>query len=283
MSSKKEMILVTGATGQQGGAATRHLLAKGWPVRALTRDPNSPAAQALAEAGCQVVQGDLDDRASLDHALNGVYGIYSMQTPFMGVDVEERQGKAMADAADAAGVQHFVYASVGGAERNTGIPHFESKWQIERHVRSLGLSATVLRPVYFMDNLNWQRSQILSGTLTSMGMDPDKPLHLIAADDIGAFAVLAFENPQEYLGQAIELAGDSLTEPQFADVFAKVIGRPVDLVQPEEPPAYPDMVTMVNWFNEKGYEADIPALRVRHPGLMTFETWLRKNGWGNAI
>lgn len=106
---------------------------------------------------------------------------------------------------------------------------------------------------------------------------------MIAVDDIGAFVALAFENPQEYTGQAIEIAGDEFTEPQIADVLAKVIGRPIDLAQPEGPPAFADMVTMVNWFNEKGYEVDILALRVRHPGLMTFETWLRKNGWDNGF
>jgi uncharacterized protein YbjT (DUF2867 family) len=281
MENNKKVILVTGATGQQGGATARHLLAKGWSVRALTRNPNSLPAQALGKAGAEVVQGDLDDRTSLDRALNGVYGVYSMQTPFLGVDVEERQGKALADAARAVGVQHFVYASVGGAERNTGIPHFESKWGIEMHVHALGLPATILRPVFFMENINPQRERILNGTFTSRGMEPDKPLQLIASNDIGAFAALAFANPQDYIGRALEIAGDELTEPQMVEIIVKVIGRPVDLVQADGPPIYEDMVKMVNWFNEKGYEADIPALRTRHPGLMTFETWLRQSGWAD--
>lgn len=282
MNSDKKLVLVTGATGQQGGATAHQLLTRGWPVRALTRDQNSPAAQALAEAGAEIVQGDLDDRASLDRALDGAYGVFSVQTPALGVDVEERQGKALADAAQAARTQHVVYSSVGGAERDTAIPHFESKWQIEKHLRSIGVPTSVIRPVYFMDNLNWQRPQILDGTLTSMGLDPDKPLQMIAAADIGVFAALAFENPQEYLGQAMEIAGDELTEAQIAAAFAKAIGRSVDLVPPVGPPASADMARMIEWFNESGYEADIPALRRRHPGLMTFEIWLRKNGWENA-
>jgi uncharacterized protein YbjT (DUF2867 family) len=256
MDSDEKVMLVTGATGQQGGATVRHLLAQGWSVRALTRDLNSPPAQALGEAGAEVVQGDLDDRTSLDLALSGVYGVYSMQTPYLGVDVEEQQGKALADAASAAGVGHFVYASVGGAERNTGIPHFESKWAIEKRVGELGLPATVL---------------------------PDKPLQLIAADDVGAFAALAFANPQDYIGQALEIAGDELTEPQIVETMVKVIGRPVNIVPAEGPPRYKDLVKMVDWFNEKGYAADIPALRARYPGLMTLETWLRRSGWAGDV
>jgi uncharacterized protein YbjT (DUF2867 family) len=283
MDGDKEVILVTGATGQQGGATARHLLAGGWPVRALTRDPNSPPAQALAEAGAEVVQGDLDDRASLDLALSGVYGVYSMQTPYLGADVEERQGKALADAASAAGVGHFVYASVGGAERNTGISHFESKWAIEQRVGELGLPATVLRPVFFMENFNPQRESILSGTFTSRGLKPDKPLQLIASDDVGAFAALAFNNPQDYIGQALEIGGDELTEPQIVETLAKVIGRPVNMVPPEGPSPYADFAKMIDWFNQKGYEADIPALRARYPGLKTFETWLRGSGWARGV
>ena len=283
MESNEKVVLVTGATGQQGGATARHLLAHGWSVRALTRDPNSPPAQALGEAGAEVVQGDLGDRTSLDRALSGVYGVYSMQTPYLGVDAEERQGKALADAASAAGVQHFVYASVGGAERNTGIPHFESKWGIEKHVHELGLPATVLRPVFFMENFNPQRESILNGTFTSRGLKPDKRLQLIASDDIGAFAALAFANPQDYIGQSLELAGDELTEPQMVETMAKVIGRPVSIVPADGPPRNEDLVKMMDWFNEKGYEADIPALRARYPGLMTFETWLRRSGWAGGV
>jgi uncharacterized protein YbjT (DUF2867 family) len=201
----------------------------------------------------------------------------------LGVDIEEQQGKALADAARATGVQHFVYASVGGAERDTGIPHFESKWQIEKHIHTLGLPATTLRPVFFMENINPQRERILNGTFTSIGMAPDKPLQLIAADDIGAFAALAFANPQDYIGRALEIAGDELTESQMVETIVKVISRPVDLVQAEGPPPYEDMVKMVNWFSERGYEADIPALRTQHPGLMKFETWLRQSGWAGVV
>ena len=280
MSSNGRTILVTGATGQQGGATSRQLLARGWPVCALTRNPDGTAAQALAQAVAEVVQGDLDDRASLDAVLSGVYGVFSFPNMAMGIDGEVRQGKIVADAAKEARVQHFVQGSVGAADRNSGVPHFESKWQVEEYVRSLGLPATFLRPAYFMENLNWKREQILNGTLESMGLETGTAVQMVAVEDIGAFVTLAFENPNEYIGLALELAGDEITEAQMADVLTRVTGRTVNLTQPEGPPLYEDMVTMVNWFNAEGYAADIPALRNRYSELMDFETWLQKSGWG---
>jgi uncharacterized protein YbjT (DUF2867 family) len=172
-------ILVTGATGQQGGAAARHLLKQGWKVRAFVRDTNKLQAQALADLGAELVQGDLEDRESIDKAMAGVYGVFSFPNMAMGLEKEIEHGKTVADAAKAADVQHFVQSSVGGVERNSGVPHFESKWQIEVYVRELGLPATFLRPVYFMENLNWKRQPILEGTLESMGMVADKAVQLI--------------------------------------------------------------------------------------------------------
>ena len=279
MNNNKKVILVTGATGQQGGAVARHLLANGCSVRALTRNINKPAAKALEEAGAELVQGDLADRASLDDALDGAYGVFSFPNMTFGIEVEVVQGKAVADAALAAGVQHFVQSSVGGVERNSGVPHFESKWEIEEYVRTLGLPATFLRPVFFMENFNWKRAQILNGTFESMGMNPNKPLQLIAVDDIGAFAALVFENPAQYIGQGLEVAGDELTEAQIVETMANVIGRPITLAPPAGPPPDEDMAKMFAWFNEKGYEADIPTLQTQLPGLMNLETWLRKSGW----
>ena len=183
--------------------------------------------------------------------------------------------------AKAAGVKHFVQGSVGGAERKSGVPHFESKWQIEEYVRALGLPATFLRPAYFMENLNWKRAQILEGTYESLGMRPDKPLQMIAVDDIGAFATLAFEHPQKYIGHALEIAGDELTEAQAVEIMGKAIGRKISVV-PAGPPPMEDWALMIGWFNDEGYRADIPALRAIHPELMTLEAWLRKNRWTEA-
>ena len=282
-----KIIAVTGATGQQGGAVARKLLADGWQVRALTRDINKPAAQELKSLGAELVAGDMDNRADLDAAFNGVYGVFSVQNfwlPNVGFEGEIKQGKLVADAAKAAGVKHLVYSSVGSAHRGMGQKHFESKWLIEQYIHTLGVPYTILRPVAFMDNYNWSRAYILSGTFSGNGTRPDKATQIIAVEDIGAFAALAFANLKDYQGRTIELAGDELTEPQVAEMFSKVIGRPVALTAPtggwgnasEE-----EMKAAYDFFNGAGYDADIAALRQLHPGLLNFEQYLRKNGWEN--
>ena len=282
-----KVIAVTGATGQQGGAVARKLLADGWKVRALTRDVDKPAAQELASLGAEIFPGDMEDRAELEAAFQGAYGVFSVQNfwlPNVGYEGEIRQGKNVADAAKAAGVQHLVYSSVGAAHRGMGQKHFESKWIIEQYIHSLDIPYTILRPAFFMENYNWTRAQILNGTFTGMGLRLEKELQSIAVEDVGVFAALAFENPKEYLGKTIELAGDELTESQIADTFTKVIGRPVKLVPPTPGAGRrsdEEMEAMFNFFNGEGYGADIPALRKLHPGLLTLDQYLRKNGWEN--
>jgi uncharacterized protein YbjT (DUF2867 family) len=280
MSNRDGIITVSGATGRQGGAVARHLLADGWHVRALTRDPGSPAAQALAASGAEVVEGEFDDRASLDRALRGAHGVFSVQNfwlPGVGFDGEVRQGRALADAAAGAGVGHFVYSSVGGADRNSGLAHFESKWLIEQHVRKSGLPYTIFRPVYFMENLRAPWNAPKDGVL-ALGYKPEVPVQMIAVEDIGAFAALAFARPEQYLGTATEIAGDSLTMPQVAERWSRVTGEPVRYVQvplDQIRSRNPENARMVEWMNESGYRADIPALRRLYPGLHTFEAWLR--------
>jgi len=264
------------------------LLAAGWKVRALTRDPAKPAAQALAAQGAEVVQADNDDRASIDAAFQGVYGVFAVQNywlPNVGHDGEVRQGVLAADTAKAAGVQHFVYSSVGAAHRGMGQSHFTSKLEIEDHIKAIGLPYTILRPAAFMDNYNWSRAQITNGTFGAMGLRPEKTVQIIAVDDVGAFVALAFEHPEEYLGKTIELAGDELTEAEIAATLTKVIGRPVALA-PRKPrlggPDADEMAAMFKFFNGQGYDADIPALRRAYPKLKTLEQWLRETGWENA-
>ncbi len=153
MFDANKIVLITGATGRQGGGVIRHLLPKGWSLRALTRNPNSGAAKDLIDQGIEVFQGDLEDPSSLESAVRGAYGIYSVQDFWaVGAKREVQQGKNLADAAKKSGVEHFVFSSVGGAERNSGIDHWESKWEIEKHIRKLGLPATMIRPVAFMEN-----------------------------------------------------------------------------------------------------------------------------------
>ncbi|MGZ9235953.1 MAG: NmrA/HSCARG family protein, partial [Anaerolineales bacterium] len=273
---------------QQGGAVARKLLAEGWSVRALTRDLGKPAAQGLASLGAEVVSGDMENRAELDAAFRGAYGVFSVQNfwlPNVGFDGEVQQGKNVADAAKAAGVQHLVYSSVGAAHRGMGQKHFESKWIIEQQIHSLDIPYTILRPAVFMDNYNWSRAQILNGIFMSMGLRSAKEIQSVAVVDIGIFAALALATPEQYVGKTIELSGDELTEVQIAETFTKVIGRPVKLTMPrgeERRISDEEMKAMFNFFNGEAYDADISALRKLHPGLLTFEQYLRRNGWENA-
>lgn len=285
---KNKIIAVTGATGQQGGAVARKLLVDGWKVRALTRDPGKPAAQELASRGAEIVPGDLDNRSELDAAFKDAYGVFSVQNfwlPNVGFEGEVRQGKNVADAAKAAGIQHLVYSSVGAAHRGMGQKHFESKWIIEQYIHTLELPYTILRPAAFFENFNWERAAILNGTFNAIGLRPEKGRQLIAVEDIAVFAALAFSTPDQYVGKTIELAGDELTESQLAETFARVIGRPVNLAQPAKGSGRrsdEEMIAMFSFFNGEAYDADIPALRRLHPGLLTLEQYLRKNGWENA-
>jgi len=282
-------IAVTGATGQQGGAVARRLLAEGWQVRALTRDTSKPQAQALAAQGAAVVPGDMDSRAELDAAFQGADAVFSVQNywlPNVGYDGEVRQGKLVVDAAKAAGIQHVVYSSVGAAHRGEGQKHFASKYVIEQYLQASGLPYTILRPVGFMDNNNspWARPALLNGSLASIGLRPDKTMQMVAVADIAAFVSLVLTQPQKYLGQTIELAGDELTETQIAATYARVIGRPVTLAAPQPGGWAPEeeLKAMNRFFNGEAYTADIAALRQAYPGLLTLEQYLRQSGWENA-
>jgi uncharacterized protein YbjT (DUF2867 family) len=282
----ERLILVCGATGKQGGAVARSLLDRGYRVRALTRDPQKPEAQALADQGAEVVQGDMEDRTAMDRVLEGTYGVFSVQNFWeTGYDGEVRQGKTVADAAKETGVEHFVYSSVGSAHRQTGIPHFESKWQVEEHVRQIGLPYTILRPTYFMQNWEWSREMILGGTL-AQPFDPDKPLQQVAVEDVGAFTAIAFEKPDRWIGREVDLAGDEQSMTEIAQTFGRVIGREVNYYQVPwdqfEEQMGEEATLNLRWINDVGYEADIAALRQEYPELTTFERYLRSHGWEGA-
>jgi uncharacterized protein YbjT (DUF2867 family) len=287
MVNQDKTVLVTGATGRQGGAVIRHMLPKGWRLRALTRNPASHAARELTRQGLEVVTGNLEDPPSLTAPLKDVYGVYSVQDFWaVGAKREIIQGKNLADAAKKAGVQHFVYSSVGGAERNTGIPHWETKWVIEKHIRQLGLPATVIRPAAFMET--YYIDQVEMGILKGKLADPiraDKPYQTIATDDIGAFASLAFERPQDFIGKELEVAGSELTNPEAAKVFSRVLGKPVKFQKLPLPLVRlllgKEFYLMFRWFNESGFQADIKGLRRAYPEvhLYTLEEWLRNEGW----
>lgn len=282
MNKSGKTILVTGATGHQGGATARHLLKEGWTVHCLVRDPNKPAARALAKAGATLVEGNFEDRASLDKALKGCYGLFSVQTPVAeGVNAEIEAGNQLADAAKAAGVKHLVYTSVAGADKKTGIPFFDSKLKIEQHLKSLGVPTTILRPVFFMENfVDYFPPSERQGTwVIRLPLKPDRKLQLIAVTDIGAFAALAFEHPEQYIGKTVELAGDELTMQQVTTLWSRVTGKTIKFdEQPIEEMRKNnrDYATMFDWFNKQGYTADIKGLKQKLHQLHTFEQWLNE-------
>lgn len=266
MAEMTRSVLITGATGKQGGAIAGELLAKGWRVRAMTRKPEGEAAKALARRGAEVVKGDLDDEASLERALTGVWGAFAVQNTWeAGVQREEEQGLRFAEVARRVGLPHLVYSSVGSAHRRTGIPHFENKWRIEERIRALKFpSYVIIRPVFFMENL--PSPWFLQGDRIVSTLSPETRLQMIAVEDIGRFGAMAFERAEELNGQAIDIAGDSATMPQTAALFTEVLGRRIEYQRiplEEVRKNSSDFAAMLEWFDRTGYDVDIPALEKR--------------------
>ncbi len=287
--TENEDILVTGATGRQGGAVARELLARGYRVRAMTRHPEGEAAQDLARLGAEIVRGDLDDRTSLSEAVKDVWGVFSVQNTWeAGVEREEEQGKRFARISKEAGVQHFVYSSVGSADQNTGIPHFENKWRVEETVRSLDFpSYTILRPVFFMENLltPWFKPGLDEGKLT-VGIKPTTVLRMIAVRDIGKYGAWAFDNHQALNGRALDIAGDAHTMPETAEIIGAAAGRRIEFVPTpiEEVRKFSeDYAMMLEWFDAVGYNANIRKLS-EESGIQptTLADWAAMADWSVA-
>lgn len=275
-----KLVLVSGSTGQQGGAIARELLDAGYSVRAMTRKPDGDAAQALAALGAEVVQADLSDADSVAAALKGVWGAFSVQNTWeAGVEEEERQGKQFADLAKKAGIEHLVYSSVGSADRNTGVPHFENKARVEQTIKDLGFpSFVILRPVFFMENMKTFFAPDENGNVY-VALKPTTKLQMVAVQDIGKFGRVAFEKASELNGQAIDFAGDELTIPEAAAIISEVSGKKVQHVQAniEDVRAYSeDMALMFEWFDSTGYDADIGSQQAKYGVKPTsFREWAK--------
>src|SRR5712672_3313779 len=222
--TQKLTVVVTGSTGKQGGAVARVLLERGHKVRAVTRDPNSSQAKLLANAGATLVAASLEDTAAIMKALEGATSLFAMTTPYGGTDAETRQGVAAADAAKAAGV-HLVFTSAGSANRQTGIPHFDSKYEVEKHIAKIGVRATILAPVYFMENLYFAKEQLAKG-IYAAALPPTRTLAQVAVADIGAVAVRVLEDAGRFTGKRFDLAGDELTGNDVVAILSRVTGRP---------------------------------------------------------
>lgn len=287
----EQPILVLGATGQQGGAVARALRSTSRPVRAMVRHLEGEAAQALAGIGVDLVRGDFSDVSSVREAIAGVAGIFSVQPnsgiPGSGITNEDevRFGKLVADLAVDARVNHLLYSSASIISRApTGIANLDCKREIEEHVRSLPIATTIVRPATFMELL--ARGDFWSGRDNfSFFIDPDQPIELIAAEDIGRIAAAILDNPDRFVGQAINIAGDEVTGLQIQNALGSAFGRPIryrrfpDAVLKEHP-AVKRTVELFNSGTASG-NADLAALTHLFGPLTRIEDWLK--GAGNKL
>jgi len=279
-------VVVTGSTGKQGGAVARGLLERGHKVRAVTRDPNSSQAKLLANAGATLVAASLADTAAVMKALEGATSLFAMTTPFGGTALETRQGVVAADAAKTAGV-HLVFTSVGNADRQTGIPHFDSKYEVEKHIAKIGVRATILAPVAFMENLYFIKEQLAKG-IYAAALRPTRALAQVAVANIGAVAVRVLEDAGRFTGKRFDLAGDELTGNEALATLSRVTGcpfayyqLPLDVIRQR---MGEDAVKMYEWFDRVGFAVDRTALRHEFPDIAfhDFESWAKGQDW-NAL
>jgi uncharacterized protein YbjT (DUF2867 family) len=278
--SKKLTVVVTGATGNQGGAVVKSLLERGHVVRAVTRNTDSAKARDLANAGVTLVRASLEDTAALTKALQGATSLFAMTTPFGGgTQAETQQGISAADAAKVAGV-HLVFTSVGSANRQTGVPHFDSKYEVEKHIAKIGVRATILAPVYFMDNLHFGKVQLAKG-IYAAPLPPTRRLAQVAIADIGAVAVRLLEDPGRFAGKRFDLASDELTGNDVVTTLSQITGRPfsyfqvpLDVIRQR---MGEDGAKMYEWFDRVGFTVDRAVLRREFPDVAfhDFESWAK--------
>jgi uncharacterized protein YbjT (DUF2867 family) len=285
---QKLAVVVTGATGNQGGAVVKSLLERGHEVRAVTRRTDSAKARELANAGVTLVRASLEDTAALTKALEGATSLFAVTTPFgVGTQAETRQGISAADAAKAAGV-HLVFTSVGSAHRHTGVPHFDSKNKVEEHIAKIGVRATVLGPAYFMENLYFGKEQLAKG-IYATPLAPTRRLAQVALADIGAVAVRLLEDPVRFAGKRFDLASDELTGNDVVAILSRATGRPFTYFQvPLEVIRQrmgEDGAKMYEWFDRVGYTVDRVALRREFPDVAfhDFESWAEAQDWNTLL
>jgi uncharacterized protein YbjT (DUF2867 family) len=276
----ERVVLVTGATGRQGGAVTRHLLKDGWRVRALTRDPATAKAAALSALGAEVVRGDMADRESVLAAARGVHGVFSVQNPMLsGLDAEVRQGKNVADAAKEAGARHVVYGSAG-VGRKTGVGSWDSKLEVEAHMKALALPLTVLRPMAFMELMTDKGYYPGASTWHVMPklMGAARPVPWLAVDDLGAIVAKVFADPGRYVGADIKLASDVQSIDDCRRLYREVVGKsPSSFPMPVwlfKRFVGPDLLTMWRWLRDGDVELDPVPARTIHPAALTVRDWL---------
>ncbi|MEP7267888.1 MAG: NmrA/HSCARG family protein [Saprospiraceae bacterium] len=282
--TNNKTIFVTGATGNQGGAVARNLAQQGFTVKALTRNADSANAQNLKKLNIQLLKGDLNNTLSYCEHLKDVDGIFSVQTFENGIEREIKQGIALATLAKEFGIKHFLYSSVLGADLNTKVPHFDSKFEIENHIRKLGLPFTIIRPASLYENflIPQVKNGILKGNLTQ-AINRDTIQQYIAAEDIGKASVKIFQNREIYLGKTIPLATEHISTQEAADIFSDVFGKKIKYQK------LPTLITrifignnlykMFKWINEKSIflKEDVDSTRKEFPNLLSLKNWIEIN------
>lgn len=274
-------VLVAGATGRFG-QITDLLLARGHAVRAATRNPDSPAAARLAALGAEVVRADFEDRCSLAAAAEGVNAVFASGTAHRaGPAGEERHGRNLADALAAAGAPHLVFVSGAGADRRTGVALFDAKRAVERRIAELGLPATVIAPVYLMENLvnPWNLAALRAGILPTP-VAPALRLQQVATSDVLALAIRAIEQADavgEAGGERIEVASDAPTGAEAASALTRLLGREFTTRQLPRADLPPGLMALFAWLDQDPSPVDIDALRERFPDI----TWHRFGDWAS--
>jgi uncharacterized protein YbjT (DUF2867 family)/predicted ester cyclase len=299
MLKKENIILVTGATGSQGGAVASALLKNGNTVRVIIRQSSlgSPAAEDLKKAGAEIVIADMENIASIEAALSGVYGVFSVQGMNDGTDSERRHADTLIAAASKMGVQHIVHASVNQTGNHDNFPgwtndRWNKKYWIDKHhgeeaVRNAGFSHwTILRPVFFMDNfippkVSFMFPQLAEGRLT-IAFKPASKLQMVAVEDTGTFATAAFNDVTRFDRQKIDLAGDELTIQEITEKISQVTGIAIkaDYLSEAEivkKGTNPGFANFQEWTNDVGYTVDINSLKNYGIPVTSFTEYLEKN------
>ena len=286
--TQKLTVVVTGATGKQGGAVARGLLERGHKVRAVTRDPNSKQAKLLANAGAALVAASLGDAAGIKEALEGATSLFAVTTPSGGTDAEIRQGIVAADAAKAAGV-HLVFTSVGSAHQQTGIPHFDSKYEVEKHIAKVEVCATILAPVAFMENLHFVPEKMVKGIYASV-LSPTRAAGSSCRSQISGRSPFASSRTSaRFTGKRFDLASDELTGNDAMGILSRVTGRHFShhQVRPDvvRERMGEDAVKMYEWFDRVGFAVDRAALPGEFPDVAfrDFESWAKKQNWSALL
>lgn len=281
MTDDKRPILVFGATGRQGGSVVKALLRAGWPVRALVLDATGTASLKMRNVGIELVQGSFEDRDVIRSAMKDAYGVFSVLPGNLTAEDEVRHGIAIADIAAETGIEHFLYSSgASSGDVMTGVPRFDAKPRIEAHVRALSITATIIRPMIFMEMLVRPRFGLDQGRLVSL-IQRDQAIHLTAVEDIGRFAAAVFADKVRFDGRTLKIASDRVTGRELEVAFSEASGRQITYERfPDEVFANADLAHMARSLEDGPLSetVDLDAMREINPELLNLRSWLAGSG-----